>query len=57
MSNIISRTDNAVTEEAVTALVLLGFPKASVQKTVASIIKEEPQISIENLIKAALKKL
>lgn len=57
MSSIISRTDNAVTEEAVTALVLLGFPKASVQKTVASIIKEEPQISIENLIKAALKKL
>lgn len=57
MSNIMSRTDNAVTEEAVTALVLLGFPKTSVQKTVASIIKEEPQISIENLIKAALKKL
>ena len=57
VSGLMSRTDNGVVEEAVTALVLLGFPKAGVQKVVNSILKSEPQMSLENLIKAALKKL
>lgn len=57
VSGLISKTDNGTSEEAATALVLLGFPKATVQKVLNSIIKEEPQISLENLIKAALKKL
>ena len=57
VSGLMSRTDNGVVEEAVTALVLLGFPKAGVQKVVNSISKSEPQMSLENLIKTALKKL
>ncbi len=57
VSGLMSRTDNGVVEEAVTALVLLGFPKAGVQKVVNSILKSEPQMSLENLIKTALKKL
>ena len=57
VSGLISKTDNGTSEEAATALVLLGFPKATVQRVLNSIIKEEPQISLENLIKAALKKL
>lgn len=57
VSGLISKTDNGTSEEAATALVLLGFPKATVQKVLNSIIKEEPQISLENLIKVALKKL
>lgn len=57
VSGLISKTNNGTSEEAATALVLLGFPKATVQKVLNSIIKEEPQISLENLIKAALKKL
>ena len=57
VSGLISKTDNGTSEAAATALVLLGFPKATVQKVLNSIIKEEPQISLENLIKAALKKL
>ena len=56
VSGLMSRTDNGVVEEAVTALVLLGFPKAGVQKVVNSILKSEPQMSLENLIKTALKK-
>ena len=56
-SGIFNRTDNAITEEAVTALILLGFPKATVQKTVLSILKDSPDISLESLIKEALKKL
>ena len=56
-SGIFNRTDSAITEEAVTALILLGFPKATVQKTVLSILKDSPDISLESLIKEALKKL
>ena len=44
-------------EEASTALILLGFTKANVQKVLNSLLKENPQISLENLIKASLKKL
>lgn len=54
---IASKIDNGIMEEASTALVLLGFPKAGVQKVLAGILKENPQTSLENLIKAALKKL
>lgn len=57
LPGIASKSDSAVIEEAVTALVLLGFPKAAVQKTVSAVLKEEPETSLENLIKAALKKL
>ena len=57
VSGLLNKPDNAVAEEASTALVLLGFPKTAVQKVLAEIIKEDPQISIEDLIKAALKKL
>ena len=52
-----SKVDNGMIDEATTALVLLGFPKSGVQKVLASIFKENPQISLENIIKAALKKL
>lgn len=52
-----SKVDNGMIDEATTALVLLGFPKSGVQKVLASILKENPQISLENIIKAALKKL
>lgn len=56
--SIISGTrDNAVAEEAVTALVLLGFTKANVNKAVSSVLKDNPDANIESVIKLALKKL
>ncbi len=57
ISGIASKADNGMMEEASTALVLLGFSKANVQKALNAVMKENPQISLENLIKAALKKL
>jgi len=48
---------NAATEEAVSALVLLGFTKANVNKAVSSVLKEKPNASLEEIIKLALKKL
>jgi Holliday junction DNA helicase RuvA len=48
---------NGAADEAVTALVLLGFTKANVNKAVAGILKEKPAASLEEIIKLALKRL
>lgn len=47
--------NNAVGEEAVAALVMLGFVQSASQKAVASILKQTPSATIEQVIKAALK--
>lgn len=57
ISSLANKADNALIEEATTALVLLGFSKANVQKVLSAILKENPQTGLEELIKASLKKL
>lgn len=47
----------AVAEEAVAALVMLGFAKAASQKAVASILKGSPLLAVEQVIKTALRML
>ncbi len=47
----------AIREESISALVMLGFAKAAVEKTVDSIIRESPKATLEEIIKAALKRL
>ena len=47
----------AVAEEAVAALVMLGFQKASSQKAVNAILKEAPASAVEQVIKTALRML
>lgn len=42
-------------EEAVSALVMLGYASATSQKTVERILKEQPTLKVEQLIKLALK--
>ena len=44
-------------EEALSALVMLGFNKAAVDKTLDKVLKENSNLSVEELIKIALKKL
>lgn len=44
-------------EEASSALVMLGFSPAPVRKTVLSIVKQEPEATVEQIIKQALKML
>jgi Holliday junction DNA helicase RuvA len=44
-------------EEATTALVMLGFAKPNVNKVLSAIVKEKPDMSLEEMIKIALKKL
>ena len=54
---LFSSTSNDATEEAVTALVMLGFTKANVTKAVTAVLKENPGASLEEIIKQSLKRL
>lgn len=54
---IFQSANSAIVEEATTALVLLGFTKANVNKAVSAVLKETPDATIEQIIKLALKKL
>lgn len=49
--------NNDVIDGAVSALVMLGFPSSAANKVVQSIVKSEPQATIEQVIKLALKQL
>lgn len=55
--NIFIPQDNTITEEALSALVMLGFQKKQVEKAVGQILKADPTLSVEGIIKAALKRL
>ncbi|MCQ2239152.1 MAG: Holliday junction branch migration protein RuvA [Bacteroidaceae bacterium] len=48
---------NEVMEEAVSALTMLGFQVSASQKVVVSILKEDPSLPVEKVIKMALKQL
>lgn len=56
-STLFAASASGVAEEATTALVLLGFTKANVNKAVSAVLKENPGASLEDIIKSALKKL
>ncbi|MGB4415782.1 MAG: Holliday junction branch migration protein RuvA [Paludibacter sp.] len=47
--------NNEVKEEAVSALVMLGFAATASQKAVDQILKNDPNLRVEQLIKTALK--
>jgi Holliday junction DNA helicase RuvA len=53
--NLIPNEQTEQKEEAVSALVMLGFAAAASQKTVERILKEQPTLKVEQLIKLALK--
>jgi len=46
---------NSTHQEAILALVSLGFTKASAQKTLSAIIAKEPDLPVDELIRRALK--
>jgi holliday junction DNA helicase RuvA len=48
---------NTTTEEALSALVMLGFQKSQVEKTLSLITRESKGLTVEELIKKALKVL
>ncbi|MGQ8337344.1 Holliday junction branch migration protein RuvA [Sunxiuqinia sp. A32] len=54
---LISQTDNTIRNEALSALVMLGFAKKSVEKELDKILKINPNLTVEEMIKMALKGL
>jgi len=54
---IFAFTDNTKREEALSALVMLGFGRSAVLKVLDRIIREEKGLTVEELIKKALKSL
>ncbi|HAX93438.1 MAG TPA: Holliday junction branch migration protein RuvA [Bacteroidales bacterium] len=54
---IFAFTDNTRREEALSALVMLGFGKSAVLKALDGIIRQEKNLTVEDLINRALKSL
>jgi holliday junction DNA helicase RuvA len=54
---IFAFADNTKREEALSALVMLGFAKTAVSKILDKIVREEKNLTVEDMIKRALKNL
>lgn len=57
VTSVIAAANTEVYEEAVAALTMLGFAQAPSQKVVGLLLKEEPDLAVEKVIKLALKRL
>ena len=55
--SIFKAETSPMVDEATTALVMLGFSKANINKVLPAILKDNPTARVEDLIKAALKRL
>jgi holliday junction DNA helicase RuvA len=54
---IFAIADNTRREEALSALVMLGFAKSAVSKVLDKIVRDEKNLTVEDMIKKALKNL
>ena len=54
---IAAPVNNAVRDEAVAALTMLGFSPAPTQKVVVGILQEQPTLPVEQVVKLALKQI
>ena len=54
-STLFTVASSEVVDEATSALVMLGFNKANIQKAIQQILKQQPTAKVEDIIKAALK--
>ena len=54
---IFAFADNTKRDEALSALVMLGFAKSAVSKVMDKIVREEKNLTVEDMIKRALKNL
>jgi len=55
LPNMSTNKNSEQKEEAISALIMLGFASAPSQKTVERILQEQPMLKVEQLIKLALK--
>lgn len=56
-SQILPSPNNTIQNEALSALVMLGFAKKDTEKVVSKILRENPDATVESVIKQALKRL
>lgn len=56
-SEIVSGVNNTSKQEALSALVMLGFAKVAAEKVLDQVIKSEGNLPVEGLIKMSLKRL
>jgi len=54
---ILIPSDNTTRNESLSALVMLGFARKDAEKVVSNIIREDPEATVESVIKRALKRL
>jgi len=57
LQEIFDSESNTIQEESLSALVNLGFSKPTVEKVIRQILKEQNDLTVEGLIKEALKRL
>ncbi|MFT4898560.1 MAG: Holliday junction DNA helicase RuvA [Flavobacteriales bacterium] len=55
--NILTFSNNSARDESLSALLALGFTKNSVDKVLNNVLKAQPDLGVEGLIKEALKNL
>lgn len=55
--SVVAPINNAVRDEAVAALTMLGFAPAPTQKVVVQILQEQPTLPVEQVVKLALKQI
>ena len=55
--HILLSPNNTIRNESLSALVMLGFVKRDAEKAVSKIIQEQPDATVESVIKQALKRL
>lgn len=54
---IVAESNNEVFNETVAALVMLGFQKAASEKVVKALLKDEPDIHVEEAVRQALRRM
>jgi len=57
MPDIFSHKDNTTKQEALSALLMLGFAKAAIEKILDKVVSETPTATVEQLVKLSLKRL
>lgn len=57
IDEVLPTINNTNADEALSALEVLGFVRKTAEKVVEAILKADPEASVENIIKQALKKL
>jgi len=55
--NIFNEQGNTIKDESLSALVMLGFNKKQAEKAVSKLMKENNELSVEQVVKSALKLL